>query len=157
MHSLILLLLLFLPLHIVAETLVPQCIQACINEHPTSSSCNGDEKGDALTSCTCASLANAGLLIGCVKSCPAADQAVYAASVPEKCRSEMLPSVTITNAASNTATATTNNNSVGVTQTGTAISSAKSSAAANPGAAVEQAGFPGLVAVVGGILAAFTL
>ena len=139
--SALLLSLLLVPHIAAADSLIPQCPQTCAAQHTTSSSCSGDEKGDAHISCICATLVTAGPLINCVKQCPTAEQEVYAASVPEKCRSQVMPGVSA--ASSGTESTATTSGVVGT-------------AMASPGAAMGLA-VPGLAGVVGGMLAALAL
>lgn len=108
MH-LIILSLLALPLLAVTQSTQPACVQSCFSAHPSSSWCDGDETGDALDTCTCTGLSYATAMLSCIKKCPTADQEKYAATVPERCRSELLPGVkaaAVTSKATETATVT---------------------------------------------------
>lgn len=75
---------------VIAQHKWPDCIQSCITNDPVSDQCNGDETGDALDRCTCASF-DGSSLIDCVKDCPKDQQSEYASVLPDSCRSELLP------------------------------------------------------------------
>ncbi|KAK1760344.1 hypothetical protein QBC47DRAFT_408421 [Echria macrotheca] len=79
---------------VLAQSQTPACIKDCTTKNAVSSQCNGDETGAALDKCLCNTFAGATAMFTCVKACPAADQAVFAADVPASCRSSLLPGVT---------------------------------------------------------------
>jgi hypothetical protein len=99
-----------------AQSTSPQCIQSCGTAHPTSSQCDGNETGAALSTCTCNTLLNSQLL-QCFRQCSTADQAVYAASIPEPCRSQLFPNVPAVSTSTSVVVSSTTSTSVSTTAT----------------------------------------
>lgn len=73
-----------------AQTDFPSCIQNCIQDNPTSSTCTGDETGQDLADCTCDSLRGSGLL-DCMSDCSPEDQTDYADILDGACKNELFP------------------------------------------------------------------
>ena len=133
----------------------PECVQTCITDNPTSSFCDGDETGADLDNCTCQSLSGS-LLVQCIQTCPQSDQAAYAAVVPESCRGQLFPGVTVTSTPSSTRgqSQSTSSENTATTQTSATITGQPGSTATPDIAPGHHV--PGFVAA-GGILAAFIL
>lgn len=73
-----------------AQTDFPSCIQNCIQDNPTSSTCTGEETGQDLADCTCDSLRGSGLL-DCMSDCSPEDQTDYADILDGACKNELFP------------------------------------------------------------------
>ena len=73
---------------------LPDCPQSCVDDNPTSSFCDGDEKGLDLDNCTCQSYFGS-LMIQCIQECPTADQSAFKATLPKSCRDGVLPDVDV--------------------------------------------------------------
>ncbi|KAM0329476.1 hypothetical protein ACHAQA_004785 [Verticillium albo-atrum] len=98
MHALTLTLL-ALPLLTLAQDR-PACVSTCIENNLMSSQCDGDESGAALDRCTCNTL-NGSNMVACINECTPADQASYAANVPELCRDTLFPNADDSGSGSN--------------------------------------------------------
>lgn len=135
-----------------------QCITTCVNNNLRSSWCDGGETGDALASCTCASYQGpSDPLIVCVKSCPAADVAQFAAKIPEKCRGTLFPGVTVASS-----TATTNQSAKGGITTATstmtqATTTTPATAASSTHTGLAAVNQPAGMVMAMGVLAAFAI
>ncbi|KAH8174156.1 hypothetical protein LIA77_05575 [Sarocladium implicatum] len=82
---------------------LPDCPQTCIDDNPTSSFCDGDEKGLELDECTCQSYFGS-LMIQCIQECPDSDQSAFKATLPKSCRDGVLPGVDVDEDADNAST-----------------------------------------------------
>jgi hypothetical protein len=73
---------------------LPDCPQKCVDNNPTSSWCDGDEKGQDLDDCTCASYFGS-LMVQCIMKCPDKDQSAFKATLPKSCRDGVMPDVDV--------------------------------------------------------------
>ena len=89
---------------------LPDCPQTCVDDNPTSSFCDGDEKGLDLDNCTCASYFGS-LMVQCIQKCPDADQSAFKATLPKSCRDGVLPDVDVDEDAENASTTAGTKNS----------------------------------------------
>ncbi|RHZ60712.1 uncharacterized protein CDV56_108106 [Aspergillus thermomutatus] len=145
-----------------------QCVTNCETSHLESSACQGDETGQALADCTCASFQGPkDPMIVCIKACPAADVAAFAAGIPTECRGKLFPEISAVSSsgtASQTQTeisssaATTSSSAMGSKTTVTTATGPTTAAAASSThtglAAMNQPA--GMVMAIG-VLAAFAI
>lgn len=132
-----------------AQTENGPCVQSCFTSNPKSSFCDGDEEGDALDQCQCASYSLTGdPQIECIKACPEDQQLTFANNLPDLCNSLLFPNLDLSddNASSATAENTASTASApqtaptGSTTSGSGAASATSSAAAGTASATGSAG-----------------
>ncbi|KAJ6038284.1 uncharacterized protein N7446_005098 [Penicillium canescens] len=125
-----------------------QCVETCLTSHPILSSCDGDEEGQALADCTCASFigGNQDPMIKCIKECPTADQSEYSSTLPDECRGELFPGVEVS---STTATSVSGGPASSGTRSPSRNSSSTSTTTTN-GAIVNT---PTQIALMGAVLA----
>ena len=143
-------LLALLPLS-VAQTTNPPCVTDCTTKNPVSSQCDGNETGSALDTCRCNTFLGATKMITCIKACSAADQAVFAGRLPEACRGDLFPGLTV---APGTTTTTTTGASGTAGTTGTTGGPAPAlTSKPNAGVGMDVGG-QGFVQVAAGGLAA---
>ena len=139
----------FLPSLVSAQdTQYGACVTSCFSTDPISSTCTGDETGQALDQCTCNSFSPSGdPLITCIQQCPEDQQLQYAQGLPDLCNQVLFPNLDLSSAPSPTAENTAANASgpsetAAATQTG----SAASATASPDGAAAFGAGALGYLA-----------
>ncbi|GFF48063.1 hypothetical protein IFM46972_08455 [Aspergillus udagawae] len=109
-----------------------QCVTSCETSHLEVSACEGNETGQALADCTCASfMGPTDPMLVCIKSCPTADVAAFAAGIPAECRGKLFPNVTVTSGSgSSSASPTQTESSTSATTTGSSAGSMTTAAAA---------------------------
>ncbi|GIK07653.1 hypothetical protein Aspvir_003319 [Aspergillus viridinutans] len=109
-----------------------QCVTSCETSHLEVSACEGNETGQALADCTCASFQGpSDPMLVCIQSCPAADVAAFAAGIPAECRGKLFPDITVaTGSGSGTASQTQTKSSSSTTTTGSSTGSTTTGAAA---------------------------
>jgi hypothetical protein len=97
LHTTTSILYLFSGTQVFAQSKDPLCIRTCADQYPTSSWCNGDETGTALSTCLCNTLLGSQLLQCWTDQCSDADKATYLvnAKVPEPCRNQLFPGVSV--------------------------------------------------------------
>ncbi|KAF7183678.1 hypothetical protein CNMCM7691_004028 [Aspergillus felis] len=153
-----------------------KCVTTCETSHREVSACNGDETGQALDDCTCASFQGpSDPMLVCIKACPAADVAAFAAGIPAECRSKLFPNVSVASGSgSSTASPTQTKSSSSATTTGLSTGSMTTSATAtgtttqtttsttatassSTKAGVAAVNQPAGVAMAIGVLAAFAI
>ncbi|KAH7038024.1 uncharacterized protein B0I36DRAFT_315337 [Microdochium trichocladiopsis] len=152
-----------------AQSTTPQCVRTCGTQNPTSSFCDGDETGVALSNCTCQTLFNSKLL-SCIKSsCSSSDLTTYANNLPQPCGSTLFPGLVTgggssSAAAGPTTTPTAGGGSTGTTPANTATGAGQSSSTTRPAAPTTTAPgaanglvAPGLVLAAGPLVAAVLL
>lgn len=131
-----------------------------MTENPTLSMCDGNETGQALDDCTCASITPTTPMIECIKQCSTTDQSAYAASLPSECRGTLFPGVSVT--PSSGSGATTSGQSTQTVASTDATSKATSTSATNAATSTAAKSAndairadPTAIAMVMGIAAAF--
>jgi cobalamin biosynthesis Mg chelatase CobN len=153
-----------------------QCVTNCETSNLEVSACEGNETGQALADCTCASfMGPTDPMLVCIKSCPGADVAAFAAGIPDECRGKLFPNVTVASgsggaSASPTRTessssATTTSSSAGSMTTGAAATGTTTHATTTTSAAASSSTKSGIAAVnqpagmviAIGVLAAFAI
>ncbi|KAL4799461.1 hypothetical protein BDV19DRAFT_355170 [Aspergillus venezuelensis] len=81
----------FLPFTLAQTSSYPPCVRDCITNNPGLSWCDGDETGQALDECTCASYSETDPLIICLRQCTPSEQGEFAGVLPDLCRDDLLP------------------------------------------------------------------
>ncbi|KEF59055.1 uncharacterized protein A1O9_03898 [Exophiala aquamarina CBS 119918] len=89
-----------------AQTDNGPCVQSCFTSNPKSSFCDGDEQGDALDQCRCASYSlNGDPQIACIQACPQDQQLIFANDLPDLCNSLLFPNLDLSGDNASSATA----------------------------------------------------
>ncbi|KAK4443729.1 hypothetical protein QBC34DRAFT_443083 [Podospora aff. communis PSN243] len=136
----------------------PPCIQDCVTKNLNSSHCDGDETGEALDRCTCASHLNAPRRFECVKTCSKEDQAIYAGKLPALCREQLLPGITAVTTGSGSSTTTTGTGSGGGGAAATTTTGGGGAAqTSNPAAPAVRGGSVERVVALGGLVGGLLL
>ncbi|KXJ94589.1 hypothetical protein Micbo1qcDRAFT_202431 [Microdochium bolleyi] len=151
-----------------AQSTTPQCVRDCATQNPSSSFCDGDETGIALSNCTCQSLQNSNLL-KCIKAkCPSDAQLTYAQNLPKPCGSTLFPNLNLgtgggsSSSASNggsaaTPTPSTSGGSNPATTAAGGATPTPTPTTTRPPSAADGLVAPGLVLAAGPLVAAVLL
>ncbi|KAF4153011.1 hypothetical protein CNMCM8927_006254 [Aspergillus lentulus] len=149
-----------------------QCVTNCETSNLEVSACEGNETGQALADCTCASFQGpSDPMLVCIKSCPAADVAAFAAGIPAECRDKLLPDISVasgsgsgtasptrtgsTSSAATTAGSMTTTGAAATRTTTHATTTASASSSTQTGLAVINQ--PAGMVMAVGVLAAFAI